>query len=334
MAEEGTYQRGDKFLRVIRTLDLLQSTRVGKTTQQLADELEVDIRSVQRYLRQMEEAGLDIRRDEQSRYRIGEGSRLPPLQFTKPEAVAVLVALRLLQQMGSSRDDALVGAVARLAAAMRVSTVTSYLGTMLQHLESEADGDALQRIANVVVQCFVDRFPCDIEYENAEGIVSKRVVEVYFLEPRPESRTVYMYGRDHHSRSMRWFRMDRIRAAQAVKTLGPYTVPDDFDIVEVTRSSWGVWQAGDALHDVVLRFQAAIAGRVRQSVWHPSAVLTDLPDGGVELRLRIANEIEMRPWVLGWGSLVEVLAPPSLRDHVARSMRDGVRIYDTHLSPG
>ena len=41
----------------------------------------------------------------------------------------------------------------------------------------------------------------------------------------------------------------------------------------------------------------------------------------------VASEVEMRPWVLGWGAQVEVLAPPSLRAHVAGSMADGARLY-------
>jgi predicted DNA-binding transcriptional regulator YafY len=334
VAAETVYQRGDKFVRVMSLFDLLYSTHQGRTTQELADELGVDIRSVQRYIRQMEAAGLDIARDDQGRYRVGEASRLPPMQFSKAEGVAVLIALRLLQQMRAGRDTALLGAVARLAKAVQIKAVTSYLGTMLDGAEDEPDGAERERIENAVVQCFVDRIPCEIEYENAEGVVSKRVVRPYFLEPRPESRTVYVYGHDDKSSAPRWFRMDRIHAAREVRILGTYAVPDEFDITEVTRSSWGVWQAGDELVDVVLRFRPAIVGRVRQSVWHPSAVLTDLADGGVEMRLRVASEIEMRPWVLGWGSLVEVIQPASLRDHVAESMREGARMYDGLLSSG
>lgn len=327
VTDETVYQRGDKFVRVISLFDLLSSTNQGKTSQELADELGVDVRSVQRYIKQMDLAGLDLERDDQGRYRVGEGSRLPPMQFSKAEGVAVLIALRLLQQMRTGGDTALLGAVGRLAKAMQIRTVTSYLGTMVAGADGRPEGGEQERIENVVVQCFVDRIPCEIEYENAEGVVSKRLVRTYFLEPRPESRTIYVYGLDDKSSSRRWFRMDRIRAAREVRIAGTYSMPDDFDIAEVTRSSWGLWQVGEDLQDIVLRFQPAIAGRVRQSVWHPSAVLTQLPGGGVEMRLRVASEIEMRPWVLGWGSLVEVIAPPSLREHVAGSMREGTRIY-------
>jgi predicted DNA-binding transcriptional regulator YafY len=334
MSNESNYQRGDKFLRVISLFDSLHATHVGKTTQELADELGVDVRSVQRYIAQMQDAGLDIERDTHNRYRVGEASRLPAMQFTKPEGVAVLIALRLLQQMRTAHDDALVGAVGRLAKAMRIETVTSYLGTMLESAEGQPEAGALQRIENVVVMCFVDRIPCEIEYENVEGETSRRLIRTYFLEPRPESRTVYVYALDSKSSALRWFRMDRIRAAREVRIEGRYEVPADFDINDVTRSSWGVWQPGDELQEVVLRFKPEIVSRVRQSSWHPSATLNDLPDGGIELRLRVASEVEMRPWVLGWGSLVEVIQPRSLREHVAESMRAGARMYDGQLSSG
>ena len=332
VATESSYERGDKFIRVISLFDRLLVTRVGRTARELADELGTTVRSVQRYIGQMRAAGLDIDKDEDNRYRIGAASRLPPMQFTKAEGVAVLVALRLLQQMRGSRDDALIGAVSRLARAMRIETVTSYLGTMLAGAEAGRDVSQRERVENAVVQCFVDRLPCEIEYENAGGTTSKRVIRTYFLEPRAESRTIQAYAFDDRSSSMRWFRLDRIRAARAVGALGTYAVPHDFDIAEVTRSSWGIWQAGDDLEEVVLRFRPSIVPRVRLSFWHSSAELVDLPDGAVEMRLRVASEIEMRHWVLGWGALVEVVAPATLREHVAASMREGAHLYDGQMS--
>jgi hypothetical protein len=35
----------------------------------------------------------------------------------------------------------------------------------------------------------------------------------------------------------------------------------------------------------------------------------------------------MRSWVLGWGGSVEVVSPPSLREHVAATLRRGAQRY-------
>ena len=61
--------------------------------------------------------------------------------------------------------------------------------------------------------------------------------------------------------------------------------------------------------------------------WLPSAVVTALPDGGTEVRLDVASEVEMRPWVLRWGPLVEVIDPQSLRDYVADAVRRAAELY-------
>src|SRR5262249_45708767 len=105
----------------------------------------------------------------------------------------------------------------------------------------------------------------------------------------------------------------------------PFDVPADFDIDAVLAGAWGIW-FGDANDEVVLRFDAAVADRVREQNVNPEAVLTDV-EGGVEMRVRVASEIEMRPWVLGWGAAVEVIAPPSLRDHVASQARAVAALY-------
>ena len=335
MSTETTYERGDKFIRLITLFDLLQTTHQGRTAQEIADELGVDKRTAPRYIKQVGDAGLDIKRDDHNRYRVGAASRLPVMQFTKPEGVAVLTALRLLQQMRSSRDSALIGALGRLAQAIQIETVTSYLGQMVEAAAALPDGGERSQIENVVTQCFVNRIPCEIEYEDFAGKVTRRLIRTYFLEPRADTRTIYAYALDDAAKAMRWFRVDRIRAAREVRIVGVYEVPEDFDISEVTRSSWGIWQAGEgAIDDVVLRFSPAAAPRARESAWHSSTVLTELRDGGVEMRLSVASELEMRSWVLGWGAQVEVVEPASLREYVAQTMRDGVQMYDTHLSSG
>jgi predicted DNA-binding transcriptional regulator YafY len=334
MATETNYQRGDKFIRLLTVFDMLQSSPHGRTTREIADSLGANIRNVQRDIEQMERAGLDIQRDEQNRVTIGATSKLPPLQFTKREGVTVLIALRLLQQMRTTRDDALVGALGRMAAAMQVKPVTAYLGAMLEAAAGLPEGGVREQLEIVVVECFVNRVPCEIEYENYDGEISKRVIRPYFLEPRPESRTICAYSFDEKTQSMRWFRVDRMRAAHAVLIGGTYAVPDDFDISAVTRASWSIWQAGDELEEVILHYEPAVAPRIRETTWHASAETTDLPGGGLELRLQVASEIEMRPWVLGWGSQVTVISPPSLREFVAQSMRDGARKYDSQVSSG
>ncbi len=44
--------------------------------------------------------------------------------------------------------------------------------------------------------------------------------------------------------------------------------------------------------------------------------MRDLPDGGLELTLRLGALAEVSRWILGWGESAEVIAPPELRAHL------------------
>jgi len=66
---------------------------------------------------------------------------------------------------------------------------------------------------------------------------------------------------------------------------------------------------------------------VRETVWHRSQVLTDLPDGRLEMTVRVAGIVEIRPWILSWGDQVEVLEPADLRDAVSAAVRGAAARY-------
>ena len=309
------YESGEKFVRVIQLFQRLSDTERGLTTTELAADLEVTKRSVQRYISTLRDSvGIDVEETD-GRFRIGEYSRLPAMQLDRYQATSLLIALRLLYKMRASHDPALVGALAQLARALRVPAVTRYLERIVQAAEALPADLTRSRIEHAVVDGFVNHQTVDVEYRDKNGKTTRRKLRPYFLEPRPEGRTVYVIAFDEKSSEVRAFRMDRISDAAVV---GPsFSVPDDFDIDNVLSGAWGIW-FGDANDEVVLRFDAAVADRVREQSLHPGAVLTDGADGRLEMHVRVASEIEMRPWVLGWGAAVEVLEPESLRDHITR----------------
>jgi proteasome accessory factor B len=78
---------------------------------------------------------------------------------------------------------------------------------------------------------------------------------------------------------------------------------------------------------VELRFDAAIAGLVTETTWHPTERVTHEPDGSVIWRARVPGTLEIRRWILQWGAQVEVIAPLELRDEVAATYRKAAARY-------
>ena len=68
-----------------------------------------------------------------------------------------------------------------------------------------------------------------------------------------------------------------------------------------------------------LRFDAFAARLIRERTWHASQTMEPLPDGGLDLSMHVGLSPEVERWILGWGEHVEALAPPELRQSIART---------------
>jgi len=84
--------------RVTAILIQLQSKRVVKA-QEIADRFSISLRTVYRDIRTLEEAGIPLAGEAGVGYSIMEGYRLPPVMFTKEEAIAFLTAEKMVEKL-------------------------------------------------------------------------------------------------------------------------------------------------------------------------------------------------------------------------------------------
>jgi predicted DNA-binding transcriptional regulator YafY len=123
---------------------------------------------------------------------------------------------------------------------------------------------------------------------------------------------LYLIGHCHLRRDVRVFAVERIRSLRVLDAT--FTRPPGFDAEAYLRDAWGVVR-GDLI-DVRAVFSAVAAPHVRGRLWHASQEFRELPGGRLELRLRVADTLEVRRWLLGFGAEVEVLEPPALREAI------------------
>src|SRR5919106_1753469 len=90
--------------RLLEVLELLQTQPVT-TGREISDRLEIDARTVRRYITRLQDLGIPVegQRGVGGGYRIRPGYRLPPLMLGDDEAVAVV--LGLLAARGSAAVD-------------------------------------------------------------------------------------------------------------------------------------------------------------------------------------------------------------------------------------
>ena len=89
--------------RLTAILTHLQSKRLIKA-QELATRFEISLRTVYRDIRALEEAGVPVIGEAGMGYSLVDGYRLPPVMFTKEEAMSFLVAEKMLEKV-ADRDS-------------------------------------------------------------------------------------------------------------------------------------------------------------------------------------------------------------------------------------
>jgi predicted DNA-binding transcriptional regulator YafY len=117
------------------------------------------------------------------------------------------------------------------------------------------------------------------------------------------------------------------RIQQAELTVERFSVPRDFSLDERVRHAWGISDE-DVVH-VRLRFHDGLAAqRAQESQWHPSQDAETNPDGTTELTFDVNGLLEITPWILSWGSSIEAIEPPELRQRIADAARASAARYN------
>jgi predicted DNA-binding transcriptional regulator YafY len=224
-------------LRLLTLLELLESTeRVSGTA--LASKLEVSLRSVQRYVAQLQDLGIPVEstRGVGGAYRLKPGFRLPPLMLTDDEALAVSLGLRTLESLGlSAFAPATASALSKLKRVLP-KNLTEQVSIMQEAIELEpsswlvaTDTKLLRALAKAVQV----RVAISFAYQAFDGTKTRREVEPYSV--LYHDGRWYMVGHCRLRHAVRSFRLDRMLE---VLTLGEhFHRPELFDARTYLRQS-------------------------------------------------------------------------------------------------
>lgn len=319
----GSSRKRDRLARLLSVITILYSRGGGEqgvAVEDIARLTGMNKRTVYRDLRALEdELAVPIFQAGRGRYGIERKYFLPPLQLTVPEGIVLFLASRLIAQWSDESDQAVISAFTKIASELPQPISRHVTATMLAVGELDSN-EPFTAIFNSVARGWAEGRVVELTYQPGSGEPRQTRFRPYFLEPFAAGRSIYLIGHDETAGAMRTYKIERI--SQAILTVDRYEIPEDFDPDQFLANSWGIWSTDTTPPvDVRLRFDAGVARRVRETTWHRSQVLTDLPDGGVELTVRVAGIVEIRPWILSWGDQVEVLEPPDLREAVATAAR-------------
>lgn len=301
-----------RAVRLTQIQHLLHKNPHGLTTKELAELCGVCQRTIQRDLLSLQ-SYLGIPLTQQGdRYGIMEGYILPPITLSLYEAMALFLICRLALRQTDKRNDHIKTALTKLANALPAG-----LGQKLHYsiatIANKPVSAGYVRVFEQIAIAWATQRRVRMHYQSLRrGEPKEWYLDPYFVEMTGVGYSAYVigYAKGAEKEGLFTFKLDRIQEIELLNET--FAIPSDLNLDKLLTLSWGVmWD--DTTTEVKLRFSPQVARRVKESIWHPSQRLEDLPDGGCILTLRIANTLEMVPWIRGWGPDVEVLEPKELR---------------------
>lgn len=299
--------------RLLELLELLQ-TQALATGREIADRLEIDPRTVRRYVAALQALGIPVegQRGVGGGYRLRPGYRLPPLMLSDDEAVVVALGVVTAGRLGlagsSEVADAALAKIHRVlpdGLRRRVEALETTLAfTTSATRGAPVAGETVLRLADAIRR----RRRLRVSYRSFSGEASRR-------ELSPHGLVVhwgrwYLAAYDHGRDDLRTFRVDRMKRT-AIRPDPAREPPTGFDAVaHVTTSLARVqWP-----HEVEVLLDLP----VEQAVRRVPATLAELSDedGKTLLRMRVSSLDWMATVLAGLGCDFSIRTPSELRESV------------------
>ncbi|RJQ82504.1 MAG: transcriptional regulator [Desulfobacteraceae bacterium] len=308
--------RGDQLSRQWKIIHTLMASGKGKPAGELAGELDCHTRTVYRDLEALQMAGFPLYTEQNEGKThwsiLDAGRRQMPLPLNLTELMALYFSRNMLKVLqGTAIFDSLTALFEKVKATLPPEYI-AYLDKLTHSLEVGVKAykpyQRFQQILAQVNEAAQNRRYIEIGYFSMrrQELTRRRIApyKVWFYD-----ETFYIIGFCELRQDVRLFAVDRIETLHICDAY--FEPPQDFDAGQFMQASFGVFQ-GEPVQ-VRIRFAPAVAGYIREKIWHPTQTLTTQADGGLIFSAEVAGIEEIKHWVLKWGAGAVVMAPEALR---------------------
>jgi len=316
--------------RIHRLLKLITMLQTGNrySSRDLMRELKVGRRTLYRDFSMLKLAGVPLLYEAAHRgYTIEKSFFLPPVNFTFPEALALMMlAEKYRSHAGMPNPDAALTATMKIESTLPAE-IRDHCGSALDTIEFRptpaTDASSTTQLFELLWQATRERRTLAVTYDSyyERGEIQTQIdpYRLMFI-----TRAWYVIGYSRKHRQVRTFKVDRI--IQATATRRRFRVDPKFDPANYFGNAWQMIR-GDKRYHVRIRFSLKVAGNVEEVLWHPTQQTHCLDDGSLLYEVDVDGVDEIAWWVLGYGREAVVEKPAELRRIIAQHIHSMAQQY-------
>ncbi len=313
--------RGDQLARQWKIIQTLISSRFGKSITELAADLQCHTRTVYRDLEALQAAGFPVYTERTGGKNLwcllDSAKHSIPIPFSLPELMALYFSRGM---MGVLKDTVFYDSLVTLFEKIKATLPDEYI-EYLSRVEKSLAVKSKPHTPYGPLRSIIDKV--------SEAAILKKFIRIdyYAMSRKKTTRrkvapykiwffdgTFYLIGHCGLRQDIRIFAMDRIQNFEP--TDETFEVPEDFNVDDFMKSSFGVFQGQPV--KVRIRFAADIADYIQEKIWHETQQIEAQKDGSIIFEAEVAGIDEIKFWILKWGAKAGVLEPESLRDEIRR----------------
>jgi predicted DNA-binding transcriptional regulator YafY len=322
---------------ILRAVDLLSRPQ-GMTKQQMADELEVSPRTVERLLDLLEELGFPIIDEEsedgrKKRWKLLSdyvlklpNIRIPEVRLDLTEIISLYLIrgeARLFRntdiEKRVNRAFDKIGQFLPPEFFSQLERLSTLFVPTTKFVKDYADK---QEIIEKLRDAMVNRKSCEATYFSFRA----NVYRAYKLNPLrffEHDGGLYLFAYIHDYQEIRVLAVERLQ--RLALTREHFQHPADFDPEALLSTSFGI--IFDEPFRAKIWFTRDVARYIRERTWAPGQAITENPDASITLVMETSGWLEVKRWVLSYGAQAEVLEPEMMRQEVAEELAQAAGRY-------
>lgn len=313
------YSQAARLHDVIRLLE----ARYGATVDELAEECEVNRRTIYRDLQAILDAGYPLIRetepDGRTLYRFLTGfKKIPPITFSLEELMTLYLSrgqLAFLDGTPFQEDlDAIFGRLRSGLPPRSVAHLERIASAAAPRFQGVRDYSGKHELLKELRRALLYQYRCKLRYTPPH-----RATEEYLFDPYTLlffSNSLYLGGYAHNRHALRLFLLDRLESVEVLEDR--FEVPEEYAPEDLTGSAFGLIE-GESF-ELQVEFGPEVAHLVRERRWHPSQKVVEGEDGWLRLTMQASGEKEILAWLYSYLPQVRVVEPETLR----KAFRDGL----------
>ncbi|OEH93559.1 helix-turn-helix transcriptional regulator [Bacillus solimangrovi] len=317
--------RADRLISIL----LLLQNRGKLTTRELAEQLEVNTRTIHRDMEALSAAGIPVVavRGKAGGWQLLEQYRTKLTGLKENELVSLFISpsSHLLNDLNLS--DEWKEARQKLLASIPISLQeqTSDVWNRI-HIDTTTWKQSTEKIESfkILQQAIWNEKKLKIEYEKADGECTQRIVEPLGLVAKG-SKWYLVASSNGQYRNYRASRMISV-----MMTEDTFTRPIDFDLSTYWSNSTQQFIRSLPKYEVVVEASPSIIQRLTFTGRFIQTIKVDsqLENGWIPITMSFDSEQEAREYILGFGNQIKINHPVTLKENIYKMAKSVVQFYE------